>query len=126
MVFWETNLTPGLPNPMKPEYNFVDSNSIPWKRDENAKHVEIKKLSSANDQIMELYRFAPDTLYPDHLHIGPEFIYLLEGSARVNGKWIHAGCSSGAETGTLDEGFLSGESGCIFLSVYTVGSTFID
>ena len=111
---------------MKPIYDFVDSNSVPWEKDEIAKDVEIKKLSTANDQTMELYRFAPNTVYPDHIHNGPEFVYLLEGSARVNGKWIQVGWSSGAETGTLDKEFLSGESGCVFLSVYTVGSRYVE
>jgi hypothetical protein len=111
---------------MQPKYDFVDSNSVSWKKDEIAQGVEIKKLCTANNQTMELYRFAPNTVYPDQVHNGPEFVYLLEGSARVNGKWIQAGWSSGAETGTLDEGFLSGESGCIFLSVYTVGSRYVE
>ena len=49
---------------------------------------------------MELYRFAPNTIYPDHIHKGPEFVFLLEGSARVHNKWLHAGWASGAETET--------------------------
>ena len=110
---------------MKPEYNFVDSNSVTWEKHAVAKGVEIKKLCSANDQLMELYRFSPNTVYPDHLHNGPEFVYLLQGSARVNGKWIEAGWSSAAETGTIDQEFKSGDAGCLFLSVYTLGSKFV-
>ena len=59
--------------------------------------------------IMELYRFAPNITYPDHIHEGPEFVYLLEGSARQDGKWLEAGWASSAEIGTLNSGFLSGE-----------------
>ncbi|MFT5482376.1 MAG: hypothetical protein ACI9GW_001026 [Halieaceae bacterium] len=110
---------------MNSKYHFKDSNSVAWEKHRGMEGVETKKLCSANDQIMELYRFSPDTLYPDHLHIGPEFVYLLEGSARVDGKWIQAGWSSAAETGTLDKEFLSGESGCVFLSVYTKGSKYV-
>lgn len=110
---------------MKPKYNFVDSNSVVWEKHEIAKGVEIKKLCTANDQTMELYRFSPNAVFPDHFHNGPEFVYLLEGSARVNGKWIEAGWSSAAETGTIDKEFLSGDAGCIFLSVYTVGSKYV-
>jgi len=36
-------------------------------------------LPQANDQIMELYQFLPNTLFSDHQHKGPEFIYFLEG-----------------------------------------------
>jgi hypothetical protein len=110
---------------MKPKYIYADSNSVPWEKHEIATGVEIKKLCSANDQAMELYRFPPNTLFPDHLHNGPEFVFLLDGSARVNGKWIHAGWSSAAEAGTLDKEFLSGDTGCIFLSVYTQGSQYV-
>ncbi len=110
---------------MKPKYNFVDSNSVAWEKHEIAKGVEIKKLSGANDQVMELYRFSPNTVFPDHLHNGPEFVYLLEGSARIDGKWIQAGWASAAETGTIDKEFLSGDTGCIFLTVYTIGSKYV-
>ncbi len=84
-----------------------------------AEGVEVKALCSANDQTMELYRFAPNTSYPDHFHNGPEFVYLMEGSARQNGKWLYAGWSSAAETGSLDHDFISGDKGCVFLTVYT-------
>jgi hypothetical protein len=91
---------------MKPKYIYADSNSVPWENHEIATGVEIKKLCS--------------------LHNGPEFVFLLDGSARVNGKWIHAGWSSAAEAGTLDKEFLSGDTGCIFLSVYTQGSQYVE
>lgn len=104
---------------MQPKYSFADSNSIPWKKSEMSEGVEVKTLCSANSRTMELYRFPPNTSYPDHFHEGPEFVYLLEGSARQNGKWLEAGWSSAAETGTLDSEFISGGSGCVFLTVYT-------
>ncbi|MFT5226226.1 MAG: anti-sigma factor ChrR (cupin superfamily) [Polaribacter sp.] len=110
---------------MKPQYSFADSNSVAWTTHGDANGVEIKKLLGANDQIMELYRFLPNTVFPDHRHNGPEFVYLLEGSARVDGKWIQAGWASAAETGTIDKEFLSGDAGCVFLTVYTIGSTFV-
>ncbi|MEM7358372.1 MAG: cupin domain-containing protein [Pseudomonadota bacterium] len=109
---------------MKPKYNFVDSNAIEWQQTETI-GVEIKRLASANDQVMELYRCAPNTVFPDHVHVGPEFVYILEGSAQVDGNWITAGWSSGAETGTIDKAFMSGDDGCVFLSVYTLGSEYV-
>jgi len=109
---------------MKPKYHFADSNSVDWEK-LDVEGVESKKLASANNQLMELYKFMPNITFPDHVHQGPEFVYLLEGSARVDGKWIQAGWSSAAETGTTDKEFMSGESGCTFLSVYTAGSKYL-
>ena len=68
--------------------------------------------------IMEPYRFAPNITYPDHIHDGPEFVYLLEGCARQDGKWLEAGWAISAETGTLDSEFLSGENGYLTIAVY--------
>lgn len=104
---------------MASQFVIADSDSIPWIKSEIAKGVEVKTLGSANGQTMALYRFAPSTPYPDHLHEGPEFVFLLEGSCRQNGNWLEAGCASAAETGTVDSDFISGEKGCTFLTVYT-------
>lgn len=54
---------------------------------------------------MALYRFLPNIIFPDHLHDAPEFLYLLEGSAKVDGQWIQAGWASVAGMGTLEIGF---------------------
>ncbi len=101
-----------------PEFIFADSNSIPWQQSEMADGVQVKTLCSANGQTMEIYKFAPNCTYPDHFHEGVEFVYLLEGEARQNGKWLSAGWSSVAEKGTIDSEFISGDSGCTFLTVY--------
>jgi len=87
--------------------------------------VEIKKLPRANDQIIELYRFLPNILFPDHQHNSPEFVYLLEGSIRVNYQWTQTRWASAAETGTFGQVFLSGDDDCISSTVYTIGSKYI-
>jgi anti-sigma factor ChrR (cupin superfamily) len=104
---------------MNPNFYFSNSDSIPWVESEMAEGVEVKTLCAANDMTMELYRFAPNSSYPDHFHEGPEFVYLLEGSARQDDTWLEAGWSSAAETGSLDSKFVSGGKGCLFLTVYT-------
>ncbi len=104
---------------MEPIFNFADSKTIPWTKSDIAEGVEVKTLCSANNMTMELYRFAPNCTYPDHFHNGPEFVYILEGSARQDGKWLEAGWASAAETGTLDSDFLVGNDGCLALAVYT-------
>jgi hypothetical protein len=103
----------------EPKYIFADSNSLPWQADPELPGVESKRLGTANGQAMELSRYAPNTAYPAHVHAGPEFVFLLEGSARLAGQWLQPGWSSIGETGTYDEDFLSGEDGCVFLAIYT-------
>ncbi|MGI9200352.1 MAG: cupin domain-containing protein [Woeseiaceae bacterium] len=102
----------------EPKYIFADSNLLPWQADPDLPGVEYKALGTANGQVMELSRYAPDTAYPAHVHAGPEFVFLLEGSARLAGQWLQPGWSSIGEAGTSDEDFLSGEKGCVFLAIY--------
>lgn len=102
-----------------PGYLFENSHALPWEKDESVPGVEIKNLGTASAQQMDLYRFAPNTPYPAHVHKGPEFLYMIEGSARLDGKWLESGWSSIGETGSVDDDFLSGEQGCVFLAIYT-------
>ena len=103
----------------EPTYIFENSNALSWQESSSASGVEIKSLGTADGQTMELFQFAPNTPYPEHVHKGPEFLYIIEGSARLNGRWLEPGWSSIGESGTMDDDFLSGEQGCVFLAVYT-------
>ena len=102
-----------------PKYTVTDTNALSWHKAEDVDGMEIKSLGSANGQTMELFRFAPNTPFPRHVHEGPEFVFLMEGRARLSGQWLEPGWSSIGEAGTVDSDFLSGEQGCIFLAVYT-------
>ena len=102
-----------------PEFTFADSDTINWETSEAVDGVEFKTLGIANGQTIEMYRFQPNVTYPDHAHGGPEFVYMLEGTARQNGVWLGPGWSAAAETGTEDIDFLSGPRGCLFVTVYT-------
>jgi len=104
---------------MDPKYIISNSHSVPWQKDKFTDGVDVKPLGAANGYSMELYRFAPNTSYPDHFHEGPEFVYLVEGQARQYGQWLEPGWASIGETGTLDDNFISGDAGCIFLCVHT-------
>ena len=97
----------------------MNSNSLTWQELAEYSGVEIKSLGTANGQTMELFRFAPNTSFPYHVHAGPEFVYLLEGRARLSGQWLEPGWSSIGEAGTVDNDFLSGDDGCQLLAVYT-------
>ena len=76
---------------MDPLFHFTDSNSLPWEVAVIAEGVEFKTLCAANGRTMELYRFQPNTAFPDHFHEGPEFVYILEGSIRLDGQWLESG-----------------------------------
>lgn len=102
-----------------PKYTINDSNAVPWQQVEAMPGVDTKFLGKANGQSMELFRFAPNTVFPEHVHKGPEFVFMVEGRARLSGQWLEPGWSSIGETGTVDNDFLSGEEGCVLLAVYT-------
>ena len=99
-------------------YQFSDANSVPWRKSTFAEGIEVKDLGTANGRSMQLVRFAPGASFPLHQHAGPEFIYLLEGSAIQEGKQLSTGWAAVAATGTTDSNFHS-LAGCVFLTVYT-------
>ena len=103
----------------KSKYIVTNANALSWQELEGFAGVEIKSLGTANGQTMELFRFAPNTPFPEHVHAGPEFVFLMEGRARLSGQWLETGWSSIGEAGTVDSDFLSGETGCVLLAVYT-------
>jgi anti-sigma factor ChrR (cupin superfamily) len=100
------------------DYQFTDANHTPWRKSTFANGIEVKDLGHANGRSMQLVRFAPGASFPLHTHAGPEFIYLLEGSAIQEGQPLSAGWSAVAATGTTDSNFHS-PAGCVFLTVYT-------
>jgi hypothetical protein len=101
------------------KFIFTNANALDWQASTSLPGIETKLLGAADEQIMELSRYAPNTPYPPHVHAGPEFVFLLEGSARLAGQWLQPGWSSIGETGTIDRDFMSGPDGCVFLSVYS-------
>jgi anti-sigma factor ChrR (cupin superfamily) len=100
------------------DYQFNDANHIPWRKSTFADGIEVKDLGTADGRSMQLVRFAPGASFPLHRHAGPEFIYLLEGSAIQEGQPLSAGWAAVAATGTTDSNFQS-PAGCVFLTVYT-------
>lgn len=100
------------------KYVVTNSNSLAWQKDENVPGMEVKSLGTVDGQTMELFRYAPNTSFPEHIHKGPEFVFMIEGRARLSGQWLEPGWSSIGETGSVDSDFLSGEEGCVFVCVY--------
>jgi anti-sigma factor ChrR (cupin superfamily) len=99
-------------------HQFHDANTIAWRTSTFAEGVEVKDLGASDGRSMQLVRFAAGASFPLHKHLGPEFIYLLEGTAIQEGKRLSTGWSAVAATGTIDTNFHS-PTGCVFLTVYT-------
>ena len=99
-------------------YHFTDTASLPWRPSTVTDGVDVKDLGTANGQAMELIRCRPRATFPTHHHIGPEFIYLLEGEAIQNGQRLRPGWAGVAAAGTIDEDFHS-DRGCVFLIIYS-------
>jgi anti-sigma factor ChrR (cupin superfamily) len=112
-----------IDQPLVPRFLISDSDSIPWSPSRFADGVEVKNLGKADGLGMQLVRFAPGAVFPDHLHTGPELLYVLEGEAIRNGVRLRGGFVGIAEKGTIDRGFRS-DTGCTFLLVYDLEQEF--
>ncbi len=65
-----------------------------------------------------LFRMQPGAKYPDHSHTFVEELFVLEGSAVVNGKTLRAGDYCRSEPGTSDQDIYSAE-GALYLVFLT-------
>jgi len=92
------------PQPDAPRFSFVDAQALPWTPSACADGVHVKNLGKANGRAMQLVRFEPGTVFPTHLHTGPEFIYMLEGEAVQNGQRLLPGWVGIAEAADLGGG----------------------
>ncbi|SEJ82431.1 cupin domain-containing protein [Paraburkholderia diazotrophica] len=106
-----------------PHFSSVDAQALPWTQSVCTSGVQIKNLGKANGRAMQLVRFEAGTVFPTHLHTGPEFIYMLEGEATQNGQRLLPGWVGIAESGTVDTGFKS-DTGCMFLLIYELTQRF--
>ena len=69
-----------------------------------------------------LFRMDPGSTYPDHAHTFVEELFVLEGSAVVNGKLLRAGDYCRSEPGTSDQDIYSAE-GTVYLAFLTEESS---
>jgi anti-sigma factor ChrR (cupin superfamily) len=72
-------------------YQFNDANTVSWRKSTFAEGVEVKDLGTSDRRSMQLVRFAAGASFPLHQHLGPEFIYLLEGTVIEEGKCLSVG-----------------------------------
>ncbi|MFM0731411.1 cupin domain-containing protein [Paraburkholderia sediminicola] len=106
-----------------PQFRWCDSSDVPWIPSTLATGVDVKNLVKANGRAMQLVRFEPGAAFPDHLHTGAEFIYVLEGEVTWNGRLLGSGSVGVAEAGTVERGFHS-MTGCVFLLAYDLDQIF--
>src|SRR5262245_7938347 len=103
--------------PSDPRYHTTNAAALPWKASADVAGVEVKDLGAADGRAMQLVRCGAGVIFPMHRHVGPEFIYVLEGVVIHDGRRFGPGWARVAEGGTLDVDFRS-ETGCVFLIVY--------
>jgi len=94
------------------------ADTIPWRPSTFAAGVFVKDLGSSDGQAMQLVRFEPGARFPRHEHVGPEFIYILQGEVIQQGRRLGPGCAAVAPADTTEDDFAS-ETGATFLIVYT-------
>jgi anti-sigma factor ChrR (cupin superfamily) len=99
-------------------YQFKDANTVPWRKSTFAEGIEVKDLGTSDGRTIQLVRFAAGASFPLHGRLGPEFIYLLEGTAIQEGKGLSVGWAAAAAAGTVDSNFHS-PIGCVFLTAYS-------
>ena len=109
----------------KPKFYMADSESIEWSTGGMPEGIEMKRLGEANGYVMELYRIAPNTHLPDHVHHSPEFLFVLEGEVIQDGQPVPTGWSLIAENGTKHENFRTGEKGAHTIVVYGTNVEFL-
>lgn len=80
--------------------------------------IEVRRLSADRErnQMTALFRMAPGTAYPRHVHDGPEECYVLQGDLSVGDQVMHAGDYQKMAPGT-QHGVQSTENGCVLLIV---------
>jgi len=100
-----------------PQFHRSALNDVSWRPPTLVKGVEVKKLCKANGGGIQLGRFSPGTTFPDHLHTGPEFIYVLEGEVTWNDRPLNQGSVGVAEARPIERGFRS-MTVCVFMLVY--------
>jgi len=97
---------------------FVNTEQVAWRPSTFAPRVHVKDLGSFNGRFMQLVRYEPWASFPVHQHLGPEFIYVLEGELIQHGRRLGPGWAAIAAAGTTDTDVRT-ESGCTFLIVYS-------
>ena len=108
-----------------PKFFVGDSESIPWTNKGMPQGIEYKHLGGANGFVLELYKIAPNTVLPDHLHVSPEFLFVLEGKVFQDEKPVPSGWSVIAESGTEHRHFYTGDKGARTITVYGTDTQFL-
>jgi anti-sigma factor ChrR (cupin superfamily) len=107
-----------LGEPSNDGFYFVNAEQVAWRPSAFAPRIHVKDLGSSNGRFMQLVRYEPGASFPVHRHLGPEFIYVLEGELIQHGRRLGPGWAAVADAGTTDVDVRT-ESGCTFLTVYS-------
>ena len=95
---------------------FGDVEWSPWGSGDLAR---AKVLASADGFFLALVDAKPGYIGDDHVHDHPEFLYVLSGSLRNQGRVMHAGDAYAAAPGSSHTDFATPD-GATYLSVFKV------
>ena len=103
---------------LRPGVLLVRTTAAEWKTAFPGVHYKDIHRDAARRSRSILFRMEPGSKYPDHSHTFVEELYVLEGSAVVNGKLLRAGDYCRSEPGTSDQDIYSAE-GAVYLAFLT-------
>lgn len=103
---------------LRPGVLLVRTSSAEWKNAfPGVQYKDIHRDAGRHSRSI-LFRMEPGSKYPDHSHTFLEELFVLEGSAVVNGKLLRAGDYCRSEPGTSDQDIFSAE-GAVYLAFLT-------
>ena len=103
---------------LRPGVLLVRTPAAEWKTAFPGVHYKDIHRDAARRSRSILFRMEPGSTFPAHSHTYVEELYVLEGSAVVNGKLLRAGDYCRSEPGTADQDVYSAE-GTLYLAFLT-------
>ena len=103
---------------LRPGVLLVRTTAAEWKTAFPGVHYKDIHRDAARRSRSILFRMEPGSTFPEHSHTYVEELYVLEGSAVVNGKLLRAGDYCRSDPGTSDKDIYSAE-GTVYLAFLT-------
>lgn len=95
---------------------FTDANWIPWGSGEQAR---AKVLGTADGFVVVRVEARPGYTSEPHPHLFPEFLYVIDGTVRNQGRPMEAGDGYAAAAGTHHDDFTT-QTGATYLTIFKV------
>lgn len=96
---------PSNPAPKPGQTQVLDVASMPWQGDPSAVQFKTLWRDEATGACTVLFKFAPGTEAPEHMHTGIEQTFVIEGSFEDHDSLITAGNFAVREAGSVHKAF---------------------